>query len=42
MSNDNNTADITTEESTAQNEEKKAAEVYFEDLDLSENVLDAL
>lgn len=42
MSNDNNTADITTEESTAQNEEKKAAEVYFEDLDLSDNVLDAL
>lgn len=42
MSNDNNTADITTEEPTAQNEEKKAAEVYFEDLDLSDNVLDAL
>lgn len=42
MSNDNNTADITTEEPTAQNEEKKAAEVYFEDLELSDNVLDAL
>lgn len=42
MSNNNNTTDITSEEPTIQNEDRKVDNVYFEDLDLSDNVLDAL